>query len=102
MSVAPDVMRKLRDLFHRELERQDHHWMETMHGLTITERPVAIRSRDVERDCRSIVNQLVNSIPKDVLLRTSYVERQKLTSSQSGQGVSVELEPRMNPEVSDH
>ena len=52
--------------------------METMQRLAITERtekrPAAIRSRDVERDCQSIVNQLVNSIPKDVLLRTSYVE----------------------------
>ena len=62
---------------------------------TITERtekrPGAIRSRDVERDCRSIVNQL----PKDVLLRTPYVERSQLTSTQSAQGVSVELKSSM-------
>ena len=99
MSVAPDVMRKLRDLLDREVERQEHEWMETMHGLIITERtekiPVAIRSRDVERDCRSIVSQLLNSIPKDVLLRFTYVEHQKLTSTQSGQGVSIELKSRM-------
>ena len=55
VSKEPDVMRKLRDLFDREVERLDHKWMETMQRLTITEktekRPVAIRSRDNERDC---------------------------------------------------
>ena len=55
--------------------------METMQRLTIIEktekRPVAIRSRDVELDFRSIVNQLVSSIPKDVLHGTSYVEYQQ-------------------------
>ena len=55
VSKEPDVMRKLRDLFDREVERLDHKWMETMQRLTITEktekRPVAIRSRDIERDC---------------------------------------------------
>ena len=33
------------------------------------EPPVIIGGRDVERDCHSIVNQLVTSMPKDVLLR---------------------------------
>ena len=41
-----------------------------------------IRGRDVERDCRSIVNQLVTSMPKDVLLRTSFKERRKSTPVQ--------------------
>ena len=88
-------MRKLHNLLERKVERQDHEWMETMQRLPITERtekrPVAIRSRDVERDCQSIVNQLVNLIPKDVLLRISCVENQQLTSTQSAQGISVEL-----------
>ena len=78
MNVSPDVTRKLRDLLDREVERNDREWMETMQRLTIIEReqkrPVAIPSRDVDWDCRSIVNQLVNSIPKDALLRNSYVE----------------------------
>ena len=75
VNVAPDVMGKLRDLLDREVDRHDHEWMETMQRLTVTERtekrPVSIRSRGVERDCRSIVNQLVSSMPKEVLLRTS-------------------------------
>ena len=85
VNVAPDVMRKLRDLLDREIDRHDREWMETMHRLTVTEktekRPVIIRSRGVERDCRLIVNQLVNSMPKDVLLRTSLTEHRTLTQS---------------------
>ena len=55
-----------------------------MRRLTITERtekrPVTIRSRDVVQDCRSIVNQLLNSRPKDVLLRTSDTEHRETTN----------------------
>ena len=79
LNVATDVMLKLRDVLDRQVERHDHQWMETMQRLKITERtekrPVAIRSRDVELDCRSIVNQLVSSIPKDVLLRRRNIVR---------------------------
>ena len=83
---ASDVMLKLRDLLDREVERHDHEWMETKQRLTITgrteKRPVTIQSRDVVRDCRSIVNQLVNSMPKDVLLRISYKEYREATNVQ--------------------
>ena len=64
-----------------------------MQRLTVTEktekRPVIIRGRDVERDFRSIVNQLVTSMPKDVLLRTSFIERGKLTPVQVTEEVRV-------------
>ena len=67
VNVAPDVMGKLGDLLDREGDRYDRDWMETIQRLTITERTekrqVTIRSRDVDRDCRSTVNQLVNSMP---------------------------------------
>ena len=93
VNVAPDIMGKLRDLLHREVDRHDCEWMETMHRLTVTEktekRPVTIRGRDVERDCRSIVNQLVTSMPKDVLLRTSFTERGKSTPIQVTEQVRV-------------
>ena len=86
VNVAPDVMGKLRDLLDREVDRHDREWMETMQRLTVTEktrkRPVIIRGRDVERDCQSIVNQLVNSMPKDVLLRILFTERGKSTPVQ--------------------
>ena len=73
--------------------------METLHGLIITERtekrPVAIRSREVERDCRSILNQLVNSIPKDVLFRTSYTEHREATRTETNEEVSVKSKSSM-------
>ena len=93
VNVAPDVMGKLRDLLDREVDRDDREWMETMQRLTVTEktekRPVIIRGRDVEQDCRSIVNQLVTSTPKDVLLRTSFAERGKSTPFQVTEEVRV-------------
>ena len=95
VNVAPDVMLKLRDLLDREVERHDHEWMDTMQRLEITEKTeknsVAIRSRNVELGCRSIVNQLVSSIPKDFLLRTLYVECQQSVATQTAEEVNVEL-----------
>ena len=93
VNVAPDVMGKLRDLLDRELDRHDREWMETMQRLTVTERtekrPVSIRSRGVERDCRSIVNQLVSSMPKEVLLRTSFTEYGTLSQTQATEEVRI-------------
>ena len=91
--MASDVMGKLRDLQDREVDRHDREWTETMQRLTVTEkrekRPVIIRGRDVERDCRSIVNQLVTSMSKDVLLRTSFTERGKSTPVEFTEEVRV-------------
>ena len=97
VNVAPDVMLKLCDLLDGEVERHDPESTETMQRLTITEktekRPVAIRSRDVELDCRSRVNQLVSSIPEDILLRIFYVACQQSIATQTAQEVNVELKP---------
>ena len=64
-----------------------------MQWLTITQRtekrPVTIRSRDVVRDRRLIVNQLVNSMPTDVLLRTSYTEHREAIHAQTTEEVRV-------------
>ena len=96
VNVARDVMGKLRDLLDREVDRHDREWMETMQRLTVTERiekrPVSIRSRGVERDCRSIVNQLVSSMPKEVLLRTSFTELGTLNQTQSTEEVRIKSE----------
>ena len=93
VNVAPDVMGKLRDLLDREVDRHDREWMETMQRLTVTERtekrPVSIRSGGVERDCRSIVNQLVSSMPKEVLLRTSFTEYGTLNQNQTTEEVRI-------------
>ena len=93
VNVAPDVMGKLRDLLDREVDRHDREWMETMQRLTVTERtekrPVTIRSQVVERDCRSIVNQLVSSMPREVLLRTSFTEYGTLNQNQTTEEVRI-------------
>ena len=91
--MAPDVMGKLRNLLDREVDRHDREWMETMQRLTVTEktekRPVSILSRGVERDCRSIVNQLVSSMPKEVLLRTSFTQHGTLNQTQATEEVRI-------------
>ena len=50
---------------------------------------MSIRSRGVERDCRSIVNQLVSSMPIEVLLTTSFTEYRTLTQAQATEEVRV-------------
>ena len=96
VNVAPEVMGKRRDLLDREVDRHDREWMETMQRLTVTERiekrSVSIRSRGVERDCRSIVNQLVSSMAKEVLLRTSFTEHGTLNQTQSTEEVRIKSE----------
>ena len=81
VNVAPDLL-------DREVDRHDCERMETIQRLTVTERTekrqVTFRSRDVERDCRSIVNQ-----PKDVLLRTSFTERGTSIQVQATEEVRV-------------
>ena len=103
VNVAPDVMGKLRDLLDREVDRHDREWMETRLRLTVTERtekrPVAIRSRGVEPDCRSIVNQLINSMPKDVLLRTSFTEHRTSTQVQATEEVRVKSKSSFSRKV---
>ena len=95
VNVAPDVMGKLRDrdLLDREVDGHDREWVETLQRLTVNERtekrPVSIRSRGVERDCRSIVNQLVSSMPKEVLLRTSFTEYGILNQTQATEEVRI-------------
>ena len=93
VSVAPDVVGKLRDLLDMEVDSHDREWMETMQRSTVTERtekrPVSIRSRGLERDCRSIVNQMVSSMPKEVLLRTSFTEHGTLNQTQATEEVRI-------------
>ena len=95
VNMAPDVMGKLRDLLDREVDRHDREWMKTMQRLTVTERtekrPVSIRSRGAERDCRSIVNQLVSSMPKEVLLRTSFTKHGTLNQTQATEEIRINL-----------
>ena len=96
-------MGKLRVLLDREMDRHDREWMETMQRLTVTKRtekrPVTIRSRGVERDCRSIVNQLVKSMPKDVLLKTSFTDHRTSTQVKTTEEVRAKSESSFTRKV---
>ena len=76
MQVTPQVMRMLGGLLEREVTRDDPEWAAAMASLIVREKvrikPSIRQHKDNERDCRSIVQQLVSSIPQEVLVSTSY------------------------------
>ena len=58
------------------MTRDDSEWAAAMASLTVSENvkmmPSIRQHIDNERDCSSIIQQLVPSIPQDVLMSTSY------------------------------
>ena len=76
VQVKPQVMRMLGELLEREVTRDDPEWAAAMASLTVSEKVKIMPSRrqhkENERDCRTIVQQQVSSIPQDVLTSTSY------------------------------
>ena len=81
VQVTPQVMRKLGGLLEREVTRDNPEWAAAMASLTVSEKvkimPSIRQQKDNERDCRSIVQQLVSSIPHEVLTSTSYDRQEK-------------------------
>ena len=69
-------MRMLGGLLEREVTRDDPGWAAAVASLTVSEKVKIMRSRrpqkENERKCRTIVQQLVSSIPHEVLTSTSY------------------------------
>ena len=63
-------------LLDRTVPRDDPEWTAAVASLTIREKVKIMPSRrqheQNERDCRTIVQQLVSSIPHEVLTSTSY------------------------------
>ena len=59
----------------REKTRDDPEWAAIMASLTVSEkvnkRPSRRQHKENERDCTTIVQQLVSSIPQNVLMSTS-------------------------------
>ena len=104
VQVTPQVMRMLGGLLEREVTRDDPEWAAAMASLTVSEkvkiRPSIRQHKDNERDCRSIVQQLVSSIPKEVLVSTSYGRKEQDNAraktvtfeDQDGEGENVERE----------
>ena len=81
VQVAPQVMRMLGGLLGREVTRDDPEWAAAMASLTVSEKvkimPSIRQHKDNERDFKSIVQQLVSSIPPEVLTSTSYGRKEQ-------------------------
>ena len=76
VQVTPQVMRMLGGLLEIEVTRDDPEWTAAVASLTVREKVKIMPSRrqheENERVCRTIVQQLVSSIPHEVLTSTSY------------------------------
>ena len=74
VQVTPQVMRMLGGLLEREVTRDDPEWAGAVASLTVSEKVKIMPSRrqhkENERGCRTIVQQLVSSIPHEVLTNT--------------------------------
>ena len=84
VQVTPQVMRMLGGLLEREVTRDDLEWTAAVASLTISEKVKIMPSRrqheENERDCRTIVQQLVSSIPHEILTSTSYGQKEQGSS----------------------
>ena len=85
VQVTPQVMRMLGGLLEREVTRDDPEWTAAVASITVSEKVKVMPSRRQheknERDCRTIVQQLVSSIPHEILTSTSYGRKEKGSST---------------------
>ena len=81
VQVTPQVMRMLGGLLEREVTRDDPEWTAAVASLTVREKVKIMPSRrqheENERDCKTIVQQPVSSIPHEVLTSTSYGRKEQ-------------------------
>ena len=86
VQVTPQVMRMLGGLLEREVTRDEPEWAAAVASLTVSEKVKIVLSRrqhkENERDCRTIVQQLVSSIPHEVLTSTSYARKEQGNDTQ--------------------
>ena len=86
VQVTPQVMRMLGGLLEREVTRVGPEWAAALASLTVSEKVKIMPSRrqhkENERDCRTIVQQLVTSIPHEVLISTSYGRKEQGNDTQ--------------------
>ena len=75
VQVTTQVMRMLGGFMEKEVTRDDREWAAAMASLTVSEKvkimPSRRRHKKNEKDCTTIVQQLVSSIPQNVLVSTS-------------------------------
>ena len=70
VQVTPQVMQMLCGLLEREVNRDHSEWAAAMSSLTVREKvkitPSRRQHKENERDCRTVVKQLVSSTPQRV------------------------------------
>ena len=85
VQVTPQVMRMLGEMLERKVTRDDPEWTAAVASLTVSEKVKIMPSRrqheENERDCRTIVQQLVSSIPHEILTSTSYGQKEQESST---------------------
>ena len=85
VQVTPQVMRMLGGLLEREVTKDDPQWTAAVASLTVSEKGKIMPSRrqheENERDCRTIVQQLVSSIPHEILTITSFGQKEQGSST---------------------
>ena len=84
VQVTPQMMRMLGGLLEREVTRDDPEWTAAVASLTISEKvkiiPSGRQHEENERDCRTIVQQLVSSINHEILTSTSCGQKEQGSS----------------------
>ena len=102
VQVTPQVMRMLGGLLEREVTRDDPEWAAAMISLTVSENVKIMPSRRQhkyhERDCRTIVHQLVSSIPRKILISTSNKRKEQGKDTQN-KTVTFEDQQKESEEV---
>ena len=86
VQVTPQVTRMLVGLLESEVTRDDPEWAAAMASLTVSEKvkikPPRRQHKENERDCRTIVQQLVSSMPQNVSTSTSYKRKERVKGTQ--------------------
>ena len=86
VQVTPQVMRMLGEILEREVARDGPEWAAAIASLKISEKVKIMKSRrqhkENEKDCRTIVQQLVSSIPQNVLTSTSFKRKEQVKGKQ--------------------
>ena len=102
VQITRQVMRMLGELLEREVTRDDPEWVAAMVSLTVSRKvrikPSRRQHKENERDCRTIVQQIVSSIPQNILTKTSYKRKEEVKGIQR-KTVSFEDQDQKGEEV---
>ena len=102
VQVTPQVMRMLGELLEREVTRDDPEWAAAMASVTVSEKvkikPSRRQHKENESDCRTIVQQLVSSIPQNVSTSTSF-KGKKTVERDTKENLTFEDEDQKGEEV---